>query len=99
MIDAKMIALVVGAVVLAMSPALGRDRLHHHHRRAAVAHGYAQPYAGYGGSYADTQDDAVARATARAYTEPGVTQELAPDAKQSATGGPSGGVPGFSGGM
>ena len=41
----------------------------------------------------------MARATARAYTEPGVTQELAPDAKQSATGGPSGGVPGFSGGM
>ena len=99
MIDAKMIALVVGAVVLAMSPAFGRDRLHHHHRRAAAAHGYAQPYAGYGSSYADTQDDAVARATARAYTEPGVTQELAPGAKQSATGGPSGGVPGFSGGM
>lgn len=98
MIDAKMIALVVGAV-LATNSAFGRDRLHHHRRRAAVAHGYAQPYAGYGGSYADTQNDAVARATARAYTEPGVTQELAPDAKQSATGGPSGGVPGFSGGM
>ncbi len=33
----------------------------------------------------------------RAQHEPGVTQELEPDAKQSATGGPSGGVPGREG--
>ena len=49
---------------------------------------------GYWGGW---QGDAIARATARAQTEPGVTEELAPDAKQTATGGPSGGVPGFSG--
>ena len=99
MIDARMVAFVLGGAVLFTSPAVGRDRLHHHHRHATGERVQAQPYSGYGGSYADTQDNAVARATARAYTEPGVTQELAPDAKQSATGGPSGGVPGFSGGM
>ena len=31
--------------------------------------------------------------TAAQYRAPGVTQQIAPDAKQSATGGPSGGVP------
>ena len=35
--------------------------------------------------------------TVRSQHEPGVTEELAPDAKQTATGGPSGGVPGFDG--
>ena len=30
--------------------------------------------------------------------EPGVTSEISPSAKQTATGGPSGGVPGNSGG-
>lgn len=43
--------------------------------------------------------DTIERATARAQLEPGVTKELAPDSEQTATGGPSGGVPGFSGGM
>ena len=38
-------------------------------------------------------------ATERAQREPGVTSELAPDAKQTATGGPVGGVPGFEGGQ
>ena len=36
-------------------------------------------------------------ATRRAAHEPGVTHELAPDAKETATGGPSGGIPGFDG--
>lgn len=35
--------------------------------------------------------------TERAQNEPGLTSELSPGAKQTATGGPSGGVPGFSG--
>ena len=39
----------------------------------------------------------VFNATRRAAHEPGVTNELAPDAKETATGGPSGGVPGFDG--
>lgn len=58
---------------------------------------YGQGYAsgfGYAGSW---EAAANARLTAKAYREPGVTLELAPDAKETATGGPSGGVPGFSG--
>ena len=50
-------------------------------------------YYGVGGWEAE----ANAAATARAYREPGTTLDLAPDAKLTATGGPSGGVPGFSG--
>ena len=56
-------------------------------------HGYASGF-GYAGGW---EAAANARLTAQAYREPGVTLELAPDAKQTATGGPSGGVPGFSG--
>jgi hypothetical protein len=40
----------------------------------------------------------VLRKSLQAQHEPGVTQELSPSAKQTATGGPSGGVPGLSGG-
>ena len=39
----------------------------------------------------------VFNATRRAAQEPGVTNELSPYAKETATGGPSGGVPGFDG--
>ena len=39
----------------------------------------------------------IAAATRRAQHDPGVTLELAPDAKETATGGPVGGVPGFDG--
>ena len=39
----------------------------------------------------------VRQQTERSAREPGVTEELAPDAKETATGGPSGGVPGRSG--
>lgn len=45
----------------------------------------------------DWQFDVIEDLTRRAQHEPGVTSELAPDAHQTATGGPSGGVPGFSG--
>lgn len=55
-----------------------------------------QAYGGYYGA-AGWEARVNARLTAQAYREPGVTLELAPDAKQTATGGPSGGVPGFSG--
>ena len=54
--------------------------------------GRYNPYAGYSGPGSE-----VLNATERARREPGVTLELAPDAKETATGGPSGGVPGFGG--
>ncbi len=58
--------------------------------------GYGYPPYGYpGGAYGAGQ--IIENATIRAQHEPGVTSELAPDAKQTATGGPVGGVPGFSG--
>ena len=51
---------------------------------------YAQPY-----QYAP--GEIIARRTAQAQRDPGVTNELAPDSSQTATGGPVGGVPGFDG--
>ena len=75
-------------VTLAVSPALARHR-HHPVPPAAPA----LPYAYWGG----WQTEAIARATARQQAAPGLTEELAPDAKETATGGPAGGVPGFSG--
>ena len=47
----------------------------------------------------DSDASIVLRHTIKAQSEPGVTLELAPDAKETATGGPVGGVPGFSGGI
>ena len=40
----------------------------------------------------------VDSATRRAHNEPGVTREFSPEARQTATGGPSGGIPNQSGG-
>ena len=51
---------------------------------------------GYRGLRRPAPGEIILNQTERAQHEPGVTQELAPDAKQTATGGPSGGVPGFS---
>ena len=39
----------------------------------------------------------VLKKSLEAQHEPGVAQEVAPDAKQTATGGPSGGLPGLGG--
>lgn len=39
----------------------------------------------------------VLKATEHAKSDPGVTLELVPDAKETATGGPVGGPPGFDG--
>ena len=50
-------------------------------------------YDGYNGS-----GSIVLKKSLKAQKEPGVAQEVAPDAKQTATGGPSGGLPGTSGG-
>ena len=77
-------------VTLAVSPALAR---HRHHRVPPAAVEAQAPYA-YAGGW---QAEAIARATARQQAAPGLTEELAPDAKETATGGPVGGIPGFSG--
>ena len=50
------------------------------------------PYAGYTGP-----GSAVLNATVQSERDPGVTLELAPDAKETATGGPVGGPPGYDG--
>ena len=66
-------------------------RRHPHH--VARTYEYAAP----GYPHYSRSADWIAAAAARAQTEPGVTSELSPDAKQTATGGPVGGVPGFDG--
>lgn len=105
MSSTQTLAAVAAAVVLFAVPASARPdhpRVHlRHHVQARQPFGhdrapYPQAYGGYYGS-AGWEAATNARLTAQAYREPGVTLELAPDAKQTATGGPSGGVPGFSG--
>lgn len=58
-------------------------------RGTGYGHGYDSGF-GYAGGW---EAAANARLTAQAYRDPGVTLEIAPDAKQTATGGPSGGLP------
>ena len=75
------------ALFVAASTLAPARPFHHHPRVFVPAYGYQVPGA------------AVSAATERAQREPGVTSELAPDSKQTATGGPSGCVPGFEGGQ
>ena len=63
-----------------------------HASQEPLGSGEINPYATYAGP-----GSAVLNATVRAAREPGVTLELAPDAKETATGGPVGGPPGFDG--
>ena len=63
-----------------------------HASQEPLGSGQVNPYAGYNGP-----GSAVLNATVRAAGEPGVIHELAPDAKETATGGPVGGPPGFDG--
>lgn len=100
---------VAAAAALVALPAAARPAHHRGHHHAHAARGYAAPAYGTaaspyppqatGGYYGSPGWEAAvnARRTAEAYREPGVTLELAPDAKQTATGGPAGGIPGFSG--
>ena len=89
----------------------GHARLvaHHHHRYAGVtpypgAYGYSAPVdprygyeeAPYDPAYQGPGAEVFAL-TRQAQHEPGVTLELEPDAKQTATGGPVGGIPGRDG--
>ena len=84
-----------GAAMLAVTPAFAWERHHHHTHRTGSLNYYDEAYSSsYGGSW---EGAAIARATERMQNAPGVTNELAPDAKATATGGPAGGVPGFSG--
>ena len=89
--------IAIGAsLTLAATPAFAWHR--HHRLLHATTHPTSSP--GYGSPYASEgawQAEAIARATARQQAAPGLTEELAPDAKETATGGPVGGVPGFSG--
>ncbi len=92
------------ALCLAAAPAAATPwRHHHHHAATAVARAPVQsqepyaglnrnPYAGYTGP-----GSAVLNATVQSERDPGVTLELAPDAKETATGGPVGGPPGYDG--
>ena len=89
----RLIAIGAG-LTFAATPAFAWHRHHrpvHANAHPVPAYGYGYPYAG------GWQYDAIARATAAEQAAPGLTNELAPDAKETATGGPSGGVPGFSG--
>ncbi len=84
------------AAVSLASPALAWHR--HHVHRAVQA--YATPaYAGYAypAYEGGWQAAVIAQRAAENQNAPGVTNELAPDNIATATGGPSGGVPGFSG--
>ncbi len=103
------IAVAIAATVLSLSPAFAWHRYHAARPHVAFAHAYrhalssayarAYPHAGasaypYWGGW---QAAVIARATAEQQNAPGVTNELAPDNMATATGGPVGGVPGFSG--
>ena len=78
----------------------GSDGASSHPRRR---YGAAPPLAssegpGYAGSTYEGPGAEVFRQTVRAAHAPGLTSEIDPDAKQSATGGPSGGLPSNSNG-
>ena len=90
----RLITLAVAATAtIGASPAFAWQPHHHRAHRAGSLNYYDQNYVGsYGGSW---EGAAIARATERMQYAPGVTNELAPDAKATPTGGPSGGVPGF----
>ena len=103
------IAVAVSATVLSLSPAFAWHRHHAVRSHAyAYAHSYrhAGPYAdAYDGPRAQAfaypywggwQAAVIARDTIEQQNAPGVTNELAPDNRATATGGPVGGVPGFS---
>ena len=87
----KMALFSLAALTFA-SPALALNLSRHHaHHRHLVRVEAPQAYDG------NWQAEVIARATERAQTEPGLTNELAPDSRQTATGGPVGGVPGYDG--
>ena len=79
--------------VPALSAGLGSDVMRGHAvSQEVLGSSQYNPYADYEGP-----GSIVLNLTEKARREPGVTFELAPDAKETATGGPVGGVPGFDG--
>ena len=99
--------MLASACALIAVPAASARPLHHHHRLAAHHPAvYAQqdgaafnagaaqvPPKGTYDNYRGPGATVLKRGL-DAQHEPGVAQEIAPDAKQSATGGPAGGLPG-----
>lgn len=97
---------VAGAAILVLSASVADARTHHvarhahgHHARhgatrlgdgaqPSAGHGYGPTASSYQGPGAE-----VFRRTIQTEQAPGVTREIDPDAKQSATGGPAGGLP------
>jgi hypothetical protein len=89
----KTLAICSTAVLALLATTIGSDAQPRHRHHARYANVYpAQAYAS-----DDVPGGIVARLTARAQNEPGLTRELAPDSRQTASGGPVGGVPGFDG--
>ena len=89
------------AVLLAASPASARRARHagvHFHHRLAYGDAPDVPLPAPFDPYANAPGYIVEAATNRARREPGVTTEIDPTAKETATGGPSGGIPLCSGG-
>lgn len=76
-------ALLFAGLSLAAGPALAQDRVYIEEGAPVM------PPPGVAGPQA-----AMRAAARRANHEPGLAREVAPDARQTATGGPSGGLPG-----
>ena len=77
----------IALAALALAAAAPVASAQTYHGRSA----YVDPY------YDGGAGGIIARETERAQRESGVTSEFAPGSKQTATGGPVGGIPGFSG--
>ena len=96
--------MVCGAAALVLTTGTALAGHLHHRYRVSHHRSFVAPYSDPAYGYASpspagwiSSAEIVRQATARAYLEPGTTLELAPDAKETATGGPVGGVPGFDG--
>ena len=114
MMKRQLVCMMSGAAILSLHGSAAEARpfhraVHHHHQRyvrnghlAFKASNPQDPRFGYEEAPADSSYQGpgaeVFRRTIQSAHEPGVTLELEPDAKETATGGPSGGVPSHSGG-
>ena len=92
------LVLPTGTIVADALPKHVRRHASHVHaapRGEAAANLVRDPYNDSSGW--DMPGAIISSATRRSQREPGVTLELAPDARETATGGPVGGVPGYDG--
>ena len=89
-------ALGSAVALLAASPASARHARYRGirvHRQLAYGSGPDAPLPAPLDPYVNAPGYIIEAATNRARREPGVTTELDPTAKETATGGPSGGIP------